>query len=205
MRCLVNIRQLFCYLIPKQRSFSEFREILFSKWRVNLINWSIVLLIEVSVLFTRNCDISRTLWRGLMHKTTNGFRNKCSKPADVERIACLSSYSHLLFIDFDFPFPYFLKLGIKKFTHGTEKLFRLSGQKILRPGSNFESCLVCVFVIGLIIFIYLFVPVLSTNHSWEWGWQNSGWGFCQHKNENILQLIPLPLPLLYLSHLIHVY
>lgn len=117
--------------------------------------WLIVLLIEVSVLFTRNCDISRTLWRGLMHKTTNGFRNKCSKPADVERIACLSSYSHLLFIDFDFPLPYFLKLGIKKFTHGTEKLFRLSGQKILRPGSNFESCLVCVFVIGLIIFIYL--------------------------------------------------
>lgn len=41
--------------------------------------------------------------------------------------------------------------------------------------------------------------MLFTNHSWEWGWQNSGWGFCQNKSDNNWQLIPLPLPLLYLS------
>lgn len=41
--------------------------------------------------------------------------------------------------------------------------------------------------------------MLFTNHSWEWGWQNSGWGTCQNKIDSNWQLIPLPLPLLYIS------
>lgn len=68
--------------------------------------------------------------------------------------------------------------------------------KLFTYTENWEFCLGCVHVFN---FIYLFVPVLFTNLSWEWGWQNSGWGSCQSESDINWRLIPLPLPLLYLS------